>query len=66
MSVGLHPALLFLEERKIVETSVILKKRRSGGIASMYTNTCRQGSKKTRPSSFQWCPVTGQEAMGTN
>ena len=29
-------------------------------------NTWREGAKKTEPASLQWCPVTGQEAMGTN
>ena len=25
-----------------------------------------KGTKRTKPGSFQWCPVTGPEAMGTN
>ena len=32
-------------------------------------NVCKnlmEGAKKTEPGSFQWCPVTGQEPMGTN
>ena len=37
-----------------------------GGISSMYTNTWKEGAKRMEPGSFQWCPVTGQEAMGTH
>ena len=43
-----------------------LGKRRLKGISSMSINTCREGAKGTEPGSFQWCPVTGPEAMGTN
>ena len=32
----------------------------------MLTNTWRVGVKRMGPSSFQWCPVTGQGAMGTS
>ena len=32
----------------------------------MYIHTYREGAKKVEPGSFQWCPVTGQEAMDTN
>ena len=42
--------------------------RRQGSkeVSSVYVNTWREGAKRTEPGSFQWCPVTGQEAMGTN
>ena len=30
------------------------------------TNICRVGVRRMGPSSFQWCPATGQGAMGTN
>ena len=44
-----------------------LKKRRlMRGILSMYINTWREGAKRMEPGSFQWCPVTGLQAMGTN
>lgn len=37
------------------------------GISSMLTNTRRNSAKKIEQGSFQWCPVTGQEAVvGTN
>lgn len=26
----------------------------------------REGARKTEPGSFQWCPMTGQEAVGTH
>ena len=29
-------------------------------------STTRVGVRRMGPSSFQWCPVTGQGAMGTN
>ena len=32
----------------------------------MLTNISRVGVRRTGPSSFQWCPATGQGAMGTN
>ena len=32
----------------------------------MPTNILRVGVKRMRPDSFQWCPVTGQGAKGTN
>jgi len=32
----------------------------------MLINICRVGVRRMGPSSFQWCPVTGQGAMGTN
>ncbi|GAB0206676.1 hypothetical protein GRJ2_003133200 [Grus japonensis] len=41
------------------------KRRLRGDLINVYTNTWREGAKKTEPGSFQWCPVTGREAMGT-
>jgi len=43
-----------------------LEQRRLREISSMCTNICREGAKKIQPGSFQWCPVTGKEVMGTN
>ena len=36
------------------------------GTLSMFTNILRANVKRMGPGSFQWCPVTGQGAMGTN
>jgi len=43
-----------------------LEKRRHRGILPMYINISREGAKRMEPGSFQWCPVTGPEAMGKN
>ena len=43
-----------------------LEKRRLRGISSMLTNISKMGVKRMGPDSFQWCPITGQGAMGTN
>ena len=43
-----------------------LEKRRLRGILPMYRNTWRDSAKRTEPGSFQWCPLTGQAAKGTN
>jgi len=43
-----------------------LEKRRLRGISSMCTNIRRKAVKKAELDSFQQCPVTGQEVMGTN
>jgi len=32
----------------------------------MSINTRREETEKSEPGSCQWCPVPGQEAMGTN
>jgi len=32
----------------------------------MYITTSREGEKRMESGSFQWCPVTGPEAMGAN
>jgi len=39
------------------------KKRRLRGD---HINICRVGVRRMGPDSFQWCPATGQGAMGTN
>ena len=36
------------------------------GTLEMPLNICRVGVRRTGPDSFQWCPATGQGAMGTN
>lgn len=41
-------------------------KRRLKGLLSTCINMWREGAKRMRPGSCQWCPVTGQEATGTN
>ena len=43
-----------------------LEKRRIRGTSSMYINTSREGANRKEPGSFQWCLLTGPEAMGTN
>lgn len=43
-----------------------LVKRRFRGILLMYTNTCRESTKKTEQVSFFRCPVAGAEEVGTN
>ena len=43
-----------------------LEKRRLRGTLEMPLNICRVGARRTGPNSFQWCPATGQGAMGTN
>jgi len=42
--------------------------RREGweGISQMLKSIWRMGVKRMGPNSFQWCPATGQGAMGTN
>jgi len=35
-------------------------------ISSVSVNTRRQGAVRMEPGSAQWCPVLGQEAVGTN
>lgn len=51
------------EERMRMLVVFSLKKRRLTGLLSMCVNTRREGVKKTKTGSFQWCPVEGQEAM---
>lgn len=43
-----------------------LAKKRLREILSMSINTRKEGARGTEPSSFQWWPVPGQEAIGTN
>ena len=33
---------------------------------NILTNICTVGVRRMGPGSFQWCPATGQGAMGTN
>jgi len=42
------------------------EKRGLGGILSIDISTQREGANRMEPGSFQWCPVTGPEAMGPN
>lgn len=37
-----------------------------GGILSFYINTWKEGVNWVEPSSFQWYPLMGQEAMDTD
>lgn len=43
-----------------------LAKKRLREILSMSINTRKEGARGTEPSSFQWWPVPGQEAIGIN
>lgn len=43
-----------------------LEKRGLEGFSSMPIDTCREDAKGMEPGSVRWCPVPGQEAMGTN
>ena len=43
-----------------------LKKRRLRGDLIYAYNISRMGVRRMGPNSFQWCPATGQGAMGTN
>lgn len=58
----------FSSEERLMELGLFsLKNRRTSGmILSISVNTWRESTKKTEPSSVQWCPVTGPKAMGTN
>jgi len=42
------------------------KKRLRAWTLEMLINICRVGVRRMGPDSFQWCPATGQGAMGTN
>lgn len=56
---------LFCEERLREFELLILEKRWRRGTLPMYSNTWRETAKKIEPSSFQWCPPTGQEVIQT-
>jgi len=43
-----------------------LEKRRLRGDLRNPLNICRVAVRRTGPDSVQWCPATGQGAMGTN
>jgi len=36
------------------------------GDLMIVTNNSREGLKQMEPGSFQWCPVSGQDGMGTS
>ena len=42
------------------------RRESSEGISSTCTNTWRKSAQTGGAGSFQWCPVTGPEAMGTS
>lgn len=43
-----------------------LEVRMLNGILSVYIDTFWNGLKKKKTDFSQWCPESGQEAMGTN
>jgi len=54
-------------EERVSELGLFsLQKRRLERTLSTYINTSREGARRTEPGSFQWNPVPGPEAMGTN
>jgi len=40
--------------------------KNSGGDFTNVYKYLKDNAKKVEPGAFQWCPVTGQEAMGTH
>lgn len=60
---AMHPSCV---ERLRVLGLFNLEKRRLWEISSMSTNSWGEGAKETKSGSFQWCPLTGAEAMGAN
>lgn len=43
--------------------NIFLGEKEPGGSSSMSINAWKECAKKRKPGSFQWCSVTGQEAM---
>lgn len=52
--------------RKGWENCLAQRRKDSGGISWLYRNTWRKGAERMEAGSFQWCPVRGQKALGTN
>jgi len=52
-------------EERLRELGLFSLKKRRLSLQTLI-NILRVGVKRTGPDSFQWCPVTGQGATGTN
>ena len=52
--------------RKGWESCLAQRREGSGVIFLIYMNTCRECVERMESGYFQWCPVTGSGAMGTN
>jgi len=59
------PEHLSYEER-LRELGLFSLEEKAQGNLTNVINTWWEGMKKSEPGSFQWCPVTVQEATGTN
>jgi len=53
-------------EERLRELGLFSQKKRLTGDLKMPTNILWVGVKRTGPDYFQWCPATGQGAMGTD
>jgi len=54
-----HPSY----EERLRELGLFTQKRKLRRISSMRINTRWRRAERMAPGSFQWCPLTGQEAI---